>query len=215
VPQLIVLHFTAMANASAALARLCEPEHEVSAHYLIGRDGAVYQLVDEAQRAWHAGAGTWAGGGDVNSRSVGIELDNCGQSPFSAPQMDALEPLLKGIMARWNIPAKGVIGHSDMAPVRKGDPGRRFDWRRLAKSNVSVWPCAVAPSQWPCAPQEGAFLDAARRFGYDPACGGATLLAAFRQRFRPHATGPLNGADLAAIENLAQRFPIDPCLPNA
>ena len=94
----------------------------------------------EARRAWHAGAGAWRGRDDVNSRSIGIELANPGDRPFPDPQMVALERLLRGIMARWDIPAPGVIAHSDMAPSRKGDPGRRFDWRRLALQGLSVWP---------------------------------------------------------------------------
>ena len=122
-PALVVLHFTEMTSADAALARLCDPAAEVSAHYLIGRDGRVWQMVDEQQRAWHAGAGDWQGRGDVNSRSIGIELDNDGHSPFAAPLMDALETLLAGVLARWAIPPGGVIAHSDMAPARKVDPG--------------------------------------------------------------------------------------------
>ncbi len=204
-PELIVLHFTAMADTDAALQRLCDPVHEVSAHYLIAREGTVYQLVDESIRAWHAGAGEWAGAGDVNSRSIGIELDNCGGSPFSALQMDVLEALLRGIMARWNIPPEGVIGHSDMAPTRKADPGRRFDWRRLARHGLAVWPEAASPGE----PDEDAFVEAAAGFGYARDFGVAALLDAFRQRFRPHADGPLSGEDMAAITDLATRFPVD------
>src|SRR5690606_35918468 len=114
-----------MASAEAALARLCDPVAEVSAHYLIGRDGRIWQLVEEEARAWHAGTGEWRGRGDVNSRSIGIELDNDGRSPFAAPLMDALEALLPGILARWSIPTHGVIAHSDFAPARKIDPGPR------------------------------------------------------------------------------------------
>ncbi|HHL21754.1 MAG TPA: N-acetylmuramoyl-L-alanine amidase, partial [Aliiroseovarius sp.] len=139
-PRLIVLHFTAMATCDDALARLCAPEHEVSAHYLISNKGDVFQMVEEHRRAWHAGAGAWGGVQDINSRSLGIELDNTGATPFAAAQMDALEQLMRGIMQRWAIPAAGVIGHSDMAPLRKADPGRRFDWRRLALGGLSVWP---------------------------------------------------------------------------
>lgn len=107
-----------MADAQVALDRLCDPASEVSAHYLIARDGRLWQLVDEAMRAWHAGAGDWAGAADVNSRSIGIELDNTGAQPFAEPLMAALEALLPQIMARWAIGPEGVIGHSCMAPGR-------------------------------------------------------------------------------------------------
>lgn len=205
-PELVVLHFTAMADTGAALNRLCDPEAQVSAHYLIAREGALYQLVEEEKRAWHAGEGAWGGGGDVNSRSVGIELDNCGGSPFSALQMDVLEILLGQIMARWSIPPQGVIGHSDMAPERKADPGRRFDWRRLARHGLSVWP---SPGDWPLPPDPEAFLSAAQRFGYAPGFGFTPVHDAFRQRFRPQAAGPLDRTDMAAITDLAARFPVD------
>ena len=138
-----MLHHTAMPTAEAALARLCDPAAEVSAHYLVAEDGRVWRLVDEAARAWHAGAGIWRGRGDVNSRSIGIELANAGPlaafPPFPEPQMAALEALLDGVMARWGIPAAGVIAHSDMAPGRKADPGPKFDWRRLARGGRAVW----------------------------------------------------------------------------
>ncbi|MCI2400513.1 N-acetylmuramoyl-L-alanine amidase [Aliiroseovarius subalbicans] len=210
VPELIVLHFTAMADTPAALERLCAPEHEVSAHYLISREGTVFQMVDEALRAWHAGAGSWAGRGDVNSRSVGVELDNCGGTPFSAAQMDALEDLMRGIMARWHIGPEAVIGHSDMAPTRKSDPGRRFDWRRLARHGLAIWPEDGAAT-----PDVGLFLRAATRFGYNAEFGFAAVLDAFRQRFRPHAQGPLDAADMGMIQDLAARFPVDPTQGNA
>lgn len=108
-PDMVVLHYTAMQSAEDAICLLCDPEREVSAHYLIARDGVVTQMVHEAARAWHAGAGRWAGCDDINSRSIGIELDNDGFSPFSATLMDALEDLLGGILARWEIPAHHVI----------------------------------------------------------------------------------------------------------
>lgn len=136
-PTLIVLHYTAMTSARAALERLCDPAAEVSAHYLIGPDGTLWQLVRECDRAWHAGAGAWRGQSDINSRSIGIELDNRGDHPFGEPQMAALEALLESVMARWEIPAAGVIGHSDMAPGRKVDPGPRFDWARLERQGLA------------------------------------------------------------------------------
>ncbi len=198
-PELVVIHYTAMPTAEAALERLCAPEHEVSAHYLIGRDGQLWQLVDEDLRAWHAGAGTWRGQGDVNSRSIGVELDNSGLHPFSEPQIARLEMLLCDILARWGIGPEGVIGHQDFAPQRKTDPGPRFDWRRLARAGVSVWPAPGAPAR----PDPARFLEDAAAFGYPAEAGLAPVLAAVRARFRPWASGPLNPEDMALAAGLA------------
>lgn len=185
-PDMVVLHYTAMASAEAALERLCDPATEVSCHWLIAEDGRLFRLVDEARRAWHAGAGAWGGCADVNSRSIGVELANDGAHPFPEPQMAALEALLDGIMARWPVPARRVIGHQDCAPLRKQDPGPHFDWRRLARGRRAIWLDATAATA-DIAPQR-----AARRFGY--ACHGITwedaepaIAAAFRARFRPWA----------------------------
>ncbi|MFW5654959.1 MAG: N-acetylmuramoyl-L-alanine amidase [Roseicyclus sp.] len=201
-PELVVLHFTAMGSAEAARRALCDPAREVSAHWLIARDGGMTALVDEERRAWHAGAGTWHGLDDVNSRSIGIELDNDGASPFSEPLMAALEEVLGGVLARWNIPPEGVIGHSDMAPGRKRDPGPRFDWRRLARRGLSVWPEISGP----VAVDPDAFRADALAFGY-PDIDDASLLAAFRLRFRPAARGPLDGIDCAMAARLTVRAP--------
>lgn len=200
-PELVVIHHTGMASCAAARERLCDPAAEVSAHWLIDRDGCTEQLVDESLRAWHAGHGEWGGQGDVNSRSIGIELHNPGDEPFAEPQMRALERLLGGVMARWGIAPKGVIGHSDMAPGRKRDPGPRFDWRRLARLGLSVWPVAgVAPA--------GDFAARARAFGY-PDVAPELLLCAFRLRFRPWARGPADALDAGLAADLARRFGID------
>jgi N-acetylmuramoyl-L-alanine amidase len=201
-PSLIVLHYTAMESCEAAAARLCDPAAEVSAHYLLDRDGTCHALVPETARAWHAGAGSWAGIGDVNSHSIGIELQNCGAEPFADPQMRALERLLADLIARWQIPPARVIGHSDMAPDRKADPGPRFDWHRLARAGLSVWPDRPVP-----VPAAG-FAVSARRFGY-PDLPEAVLLAAFRLRFRPWARGPLDAQDAALAADLAARFAVD------
>lgn len=133
-PSIIVIHYTAMQSAEEAIERLCSPEFEVSAHYVISRHGKITQLVDEQHRAWHAGVGNWAGIDDVNSFSIGVELDNDGTAPFSAPMMDALEALLPEIIARWNIDLENIIGHEDCAPGRKFDPGPKFDWARIRAS---------------------------------------------------------------------------------
>ncbi|UOA14085.1 MULTISPECIES: N-acetylmuramoyl-L-alanine amidase [Sulfitobacter] len=195
-PRLIVLHYTAMASAQAAQERLCDPSSEVSAHYLISERGDVIQLVEEDQRAWHAGQGEWAGLDDINSRSIGIELDNRGDHPFSEPQMQALETLLPGIMARHDIPAEGVIGHSCMAPGRKIDPGPRFDWARLARRGLAL-PAGDGPI--PDSVSTETFRDAARAAGFTAPCDDDTLLSTVRMRFRPWGSGPLTPADHAAL----------------
>lgn len=185
-PDLVVIHYTGMTDCAAAFARLCDPAAEVSAHWLIDADGTTQRLVPEDRRAWHAGAGAWRGREDVNSRSIGIELANPGDRPFPEPQMAALETLLQAIMARWAIPPHGVIGHSDMAPGRKIDPGPRFDWARLARGGLAL---AVSPA--PAVQALDAMLDA---IGY-PAADPATRLAAFRLRFCPWNGGPENDTD--------------------
>lgn len=198
-PSLVVLHYTAMPSARASLERLCDPAAEVSAHYLIDEDGSMLRLVDESLRAWHAGAGDWAGAGDVNSRSIGIELQNDGTSPFPETQMAALEGLLGGLLERWSIPPEGVIAHSDMAPDRKTDPGPRFDWRRLARAGLSVWPEAADP---------GDFRADAQSFGYADA-PEAVIAAVFRLRFRPWAEGPVDDIDRALMAGLVARRGVD------
>ncbi len=199
---MVVIHYTAMETAEAALKTLCNPETEVSAHYLIAADGEVMSLVPEALRAWHAGAGRWGAVTDVNSRSIGIELANDGFSPFAAPQMDALADLLRGIRARWDIRPERIIGHSDMAPGRKIDPGPRFDWRRLALEGLAVWPHAQTGDL-------AKFVPMMRTFGYTPDADADLLLQVFRMHFRPGATGPLDPKDAGMITDLARRFPVD------
>ncbi len=199
-PSLVVIHYTAMASCAEARDRLCDPGAEVSAHWLISETGEAEALVPEAMRAWHAGAGAWAGQEDINSRSIGIELANRGDHPFPEPQMRALERVLAGVLERWAIPPQGVIAHSDMAPGRKADPGPRFDWRRLARAGLSVWPGAGGPADL------AAFDAAALAFGYPAAVAPELRLQAFRLRFRPWASGPATGEDAAAARDLARRF---------
>lgn len=190
-PRLIVIHYTAMESAQSALERLCDPQAEVSAHYLIDAQGVVTQMVEEAARAWHAGAGEWDGEDDINSRSIGIELDNRGTHPFSARQMDALEVLVRGIMQRWSIGPEGVIGHSCMAPGRKADPGPSFDWARLVRQGL-----AAPPQQRSIgAGDAAAFRMAAGAAGFTADAPFETLLHTTRLRHAPWRTGPLQRAD--------------------
>lgn len=205
-PDLVVIHFTAMPTCAEAAARLCDPAAEVSAHYLIAESGEIAALVPEELRAWHAGAGAWGGCQDVNSRSIGVELANTGDAPFPERQMATLERLLADLLHRWQIPPERVIAHSDMAPGRKADPGPRFDWQRLALQGLSVWPGTSA--------EAADFAASARAFGY-PDLPDAQLLTAFRLRFRPWAKGPLDDTDRRLIADLALRFPVDAPAPDA
>ena len=141
--DMLVLHYTGMINADMALQRLCNSDAKVSAHYFIDEKGECFQLVEEANRAWHAGKSSWAGSSDINSRSIGIELVNAGHEldykPFPEAQMNSLERLAKDIIIRHVIPAHRILGHSDIAPSRKRDPGELFDWRRLASIGIGLW----------------------------------------------------------------------------
>lgn len=184
-----------MAGAGVALDRLCDPGSGVSCHWLIDRQGDVVRLVAEEMRAWHAGAGAWGSVGDVNSRSIGIEIDNPGTLPFAAAQMGALERLLGGILARHAIPPARVIGHSDCAPARKVDPGPRFDWARLARAGLA------APT--PAGLARGDFAALMRAAGYTASADPQVLLRALRLRHRPGARGPLDDRDRGIAAGLA------------
>jgi N-acetylmuramoyl-L-alanine amidase len=178
--DMLVLHYTGMATAEEALARLCDPAAKVSAHYTIGEDGTVYAHVPEEQRAWHAGRSFWAGRRNVNACSIGIELVNPGHEfgyrAFPSAQIDSLKMLCKAIQARHAIPAARVLGHSDVAPARKEDPGELFPWKEMAKSGVGLWPEKAVTML-------GA--DALARFGYDPEAPPETVITAFQRHFRP------------------------------
>jgi N-acetylmuramoyl-L-alanine amidase len=209
-PSLVVLHATCMADHAAALVRLCDPASEVSAHYLIAPTGQVCALVPEEMRAWHAGAGGWRGVGDMNSASIGIELTNTGTQPFAAPQMLALCRLLDAIRGRWSMPPEAVIGHSDMAPGRKSDPGPRFDWRALALAGHGLW-LDPDPADPECAdPAMPTLARSLTQIGYPEAAPEARL-AAFRLHYRPQAAQsaqplPEQPADRALAARLAQRL---------
>ncbi|GGC07939.1 N-acetyl-anhydromuramyl-L-alanine amidase [Novosphingobium endophyticum] len=184
--SMVVLHYTGMKTAKEALERMCDPEAEVSAHYMIDEDGMVTRLVPEEKRAWHAGRSYWRGLTDVNSASIGIELVNPGHEfgyrPFPEAQMDALLPLLADIIDRHDIPRANVVGHSDVAPARKQDPGEYFDWRRLAQLGLVLETPAAKMNLFYDNP--GAFYLALERFGYDISDGRAAVRA-FQRRWRP------------------------------
>ncbi|MEK9672825.1 MAG: N-acetylmuramoyl-L-alanine amidase [Rhodospirillaceae bacterium] len=142
--DMLVIHYTGMETAGAALDRLRDPKAEVSAHYLIEENGNVHRLVDEKHRAWHAGVSAWRGNTDINARSVGIELVNPGHEfgyrDFPEAQIRELEAVCFGVLTRHPIPARNVVGHSDVAPTRKTDPGELFPWARLAGKGIGLWP---------------------------------------------------------------------------
>lgn len=175
-PNYVILHHTTNDTAEQALATLTGRFSQVSAHYLVGRDGRIVYLVDELKRSWHAGDSYWGGNRDLNSSSIGIELDNNGNEPFADAQIAALIALLRDLTVRWNIPAANVLGHGDVAPGRKVDPSAQFPWRRLAQAGFGLWcdpPYQAAPAA------EDALLLAA--LGYD-----VTRLAMAVAAFKRH-----------------------------
>jgi N-acetylmuramoyl-L-alanine amidase len=139
----IVIHHTEMSSSQAAIQRLCDPLTKVSAHYVISKNGEVFQLVHESKRAWHAGKSYWRGKEALNDNSIGIELDNDGKEKFTFPQMQSLLNLCKGIIKRHSIKPCNIVGHSDIAPDRKVDPHHLFDWGWLANQGVGLFPASV------------------------------------------------------------------------
>ena len=184
--SMIVLHYTGMESAQAALARLTDPTAEVSAHYLIDEDGAIHRLVSEDKRAWHAGQSHWRGITDINSASIGIELVNPGHEfgyrEFAPAQIEALIPLLAEIKDRYEITRGNIVGHSDIAPTRKQDPGELFPWAQLARLRLAL-PRPTKNLMDPLWSDAG-FLLALERFGYEVTNKLAAVVA-FQRRFRP------------------------------
>jgi N-acetylmuramoyl-L-alanine amidase len=187
--DMLVLHYTGMQSAEAALDRLCDPKARVSAHYVIDRAGIVWRLVPEVRRAFHAGVSCWQGERDLNFPSIGIEIVNPGHEwgycPFPEAQMAAVEGLCRDILSRHPILPSRIVGHSDIAPDRKADPGELFDWPRLARAGIGLWP---EPGQRdPNATTDRS--DAAAQLaaiGYCTAqAGEMPAVAAFQRRFRP------------------------------
>ena len=184
--SMLVLHYTGMQDAESAIARLRDPETRVSAHYVVAEDGTVLRLVDEEKRAWHAGKSFWRGVTDINSASIGIEIVNPGHEwgyrPFPEEQIDTLVPLVAAIVERHGIRRGNVVGHSDIAPTRKQDPGELFPWNRLAKLRLAL----PRPTRNLMDPNwtQGGFLLALERFGYD-VIDPIAAIRAFQRRFRP------------------------------
>ena len=214
--DMLILHYTGMRSAPEALDRLCSAEAKVSAHYLIDEDGTVWRLVPEERRAWHAGVACWAGRRDINGASIGIELVNPGHEfgyrPFPEPQMAALEELGHEILARHPIPPRLVLGHSDVAPQRKTDPGELFDWPRLARAGIGLWPDFTVPIGAPADIAEMQALLAA--IGYETPRTGSLdeptkqVIAAFQRHFRPsRCDGAADAETMRRIAALAATVP--------
>ena len=198
-PDMILLHYTGMPTGEAALARLCDPQAKVSAHYVVEEDGRVFALVPEERRAWHAGVACWRGERDINGVSIGVEIVNPGHEfgyrDFPGAQVAAVIELLDDIRGRWTIPDARILAHSDVAPDRKEDPGELFPWKRLAEAGHGLW---AEPPPAPGAPlaegDEGPGVFALQagltRLGYDSAPSGAydaataTIVRAFQRHWR-------------------------------
>ena len=203
--SMVVLHYTEMEDAASAEARLCDPDAKVSAHYLISESGEVTRLVPEDKRAWHAGVSYWRGHTDVNGISIGIELDHPGHAlgyrPFSDAQFEAVVPLLARIVKDYDIPRANVVGHSDVAPPRKIDPGELFPWDRLAEYHL----CLPKPEKLELGDpfdNDGAFYLALERFGYDIS-DGHKAVEAFQRRWRPEKIdGEIDGQIRAILFQL-------------
>ena len=202
--SMVVLHYTGMEDAQSAIARLRDPEARVSCHYLVEEDGRVLRMVPEEKRAWHAGRSWWRGIQNVNGASIGIEIVNPGHEfgyrPFPKAQMEALLPLLADVVERHRIPRANVVGHSDVAPARKQDPGELFDWALLAKHKLAI----ARPTRGLVDPNwtDGGFLLALERWGYDVNDREAALTA-FQRRFRPELIdGEIDGECRAILLQL-------------
>ncbi len=202
--SMIVLHYTGMKDAASAIARLADPAAKVSCHYLIAEDGQIIRMVPEERRAWHAGQSWWRGITDINSASIGIEIVNPGHEfgyrPFPEEQIDALVPLLSDIKERHGITRGNVVGHSDIAPQRKQDPGELFPWGRLARLRLALPRPAknLMDPRW----TDAGFLLALERFGYDVSDKLAAVVA-FQRRFRPELIdGEIDGECRAILLGL-------------
>jgi N-acetylmuramoyl-L-alanine amidase len=217
-PDMVVLHYTGMRSGQEALERLRDPEAKVSAHYLIEEDGRIFALAAEERRAWHAGVSFWKGERDINAVSIGVELVNPGHDwgyrDFPDDQIDALTGLLDAIRGRWQIPNARILGHSDVAPGRKIDPGEKFPWKRLAQDGHGLWlepPAAPGAPLGPGDAGTGVFALQAglTRLGYDSAPSGQygpetqTIVSAFQRHWRPERVdGVADGETRARLVHL-------------
>jgi N-acetylmuramoyl-L-alanine amidase len=213
----LVLHYTGMQSGAAAIERLCDPEARVSSHYVVEEDGTIWRLVPEERRAWHAGVSFWRGDTALNGVSVGIEIVNPGHEwgyrPFPELQMAAVETLSQEIVTRWRIPAHRIVGHSDIAPTRKIDPGELFDWPRLARAGIGLW-CEPAPELIRLRGHGVGVVERSRalsdlaRIGYQVEPGNETpALVAFQRRYRPERwDGRLDAETSGRLAEIVQLY---------
>lgn len=201
--QIIVLHHTSIGNAADALRVLStrNSEGQVSAHYLVEASGRIDQLVDDGDRAWHAGASRWGDATDLNSSSIGIEIDNDGESPFTQPQIQSLINLLADLTSRLGIPREAVVGHGDIAPGRKNDPSVKFPWATLARYGFGLWPDAVLIP----APPGFDSLAAMRLVGYDVS-NPRNAIIAFHRHYRAMETDTLDATDAEILYSLQRKL---------
>lgn len=215
-PDMLILHYTGMPSAAGALARLCDATSDVSCHYLVFEDGRILQLVPEARRAWHAGAGAWGGDRDINSCSIGIEIAHPGHDgglpAYPALQIEAVIALSKDIVSRWSIRPERVLGHSDVAPARKEDPGETFPWGALHAAGIGHWiePVPVGEGRVFAAGDQGPSIEALQAmfalYGYPIDLGGvfdettAAVVTAFQRHFRQEQVD--GRADMSTIATL-------------
>lgn len=202
--DILVMHYTGMTTAEAALQRLTDPSSKVSAHYLIDEEGGIVRLVSERARAWHAGVSWWRGAVDINARSIGIELVNPGHEfgyrPFPEAQMAALIELARSILERHPIPARNVVGHADIAPRRKMDPGELFDWPRLAAAGIGLWPDEADE----CALDPDAIRGMLDRIGYETTELAASVRAFQRHYRRERVNGRIDWGTARRLAGLCQ-----------
>jgi len=208
---MLVLHYTGMTTAAAALERLCDPDARVSAHYVIEENGVIWRLVPENRRAFHAGVSCWEGESDLNTVSLGIEIVNPGHEwgyrPFPEAQMASVERLCRDLVARYSIPPHRVVGHSDIAPERKSDPGELFDWARLARAGIGIWPpVRLAAREVAIDPAES--LRDLSTIGYCvDAVSQTPVLVAFQRRFRQDCCdGRLDAETAARLSEVREAF---------
>ncbi len=209
-PSMIVMHYTGMQSAQEAIDRLCDPDAEVSAHFVVEEDGTMHQLVDVGNRAWHAGVAFWRGVRDVNSASIGIEIVNPGHEfgyrEFPHVQMDSVVDLSLELIQKFGIESQNVVGHSDIAPSRKQDPGELFDWQYLAARGVGSWrePDGMdMNAALDFLHDQGLTRELLSRAGYDPDCAFGDVVAAFQRRYCPEQVRDGAG-DVLALDGAAR-----------
>ncbi|MBW4888593.1 N-acetylmuramoyl-L-alanine amidase [Mucilaginibacter sp. HMF5004] len=201
-PNYVIIHYTAQKTAQETLTAFTDPKREVSAHYVIGRDGKIYHMLNDYLRAWHAGVAKWGNNTDVNSSSIGIELDNTSEEPFAPAQINSLLALLTKLKKAYNIPTANFIGHSDIAPPRKQDPGVYFPWKTLAKKGFGLW---YDDTLIPC-PDDMDIIMALRIVGYDTSDLKSAIIAFKRHFIQTNIDPQFSGPEMDVLYNLYRKY---------